>query len=248
VSPKGTLGVELKALAAAGHFLLARCFMYRTVYYHKTTYAFEEACRQLLRRLRDQPDFGLPRDGNEVYVLCKSDELANFTDEYVDRAIRTAVHHADPVTQALARSITSRQPPKLVHEVCGLFDKAAVTNRTAHFDKMCRHNLAGLAARYSLPVGQFLLCGPKPIEFEERGSRLTVKGAQGLAPEEREEIINVFDGHSDEPVAIVEIPDSLISQLSTHHFAIRRLYVIDSHPDAKARLEAIRQEVRAWAD
>ena len=50
MSPTGEIGVCDRAIPAVEHFLLARYFMHRTVYYHRTTVAFEEACRQLLRR------------------------------------------------------------------------------------------------------------------------------------------------------------------------------------------------------
>ena len=52
-SPTGMLGVDEKALTAVEHFLLARFFMHKAVYYHKTTFGIEEAARQLLRRVRD---------------------------------------------------------------------------------------------------------------------------------------------------------------------------------------------------
>ena len=88
-SPKGMLGVDEKALAAAEHFLLARVFMHRVVYYHKTTYGFEEACRQLLRRMRDckRYDSLLAKDGTAVRSIVCGRELRGFTDDYVDRAI-----------------------------------------------------------------------------------------------------------------------------------------------------------------
>jgi len=57
-SASGTLGVSHKALAAAEHLLLARSFMFRVVCHHKTIYGFEEATRQLLRRLRDRAETG----------------------------------------------------------------------------------------------------------------------------------------------------------------------------------------------
>jgi HD superfamily phosphohydrolase len=63
------LGVSDKALTAVEHFLLARFFMHRSVYYHKTTFALEEACRQLLRRLRDRKKYGVPVDGEAVKAL-----------------------------------------------------------------------------------------------------------------------------------------------------------------------------------
>ncbi|MCE9552284.1 MAG: HD domain-containing protein [Planctomycetes bacterium] len=45
VSQTGMLGVQYKAITALEHFTLARFFMHKAVYYHKTTYALEEACR-----------------------------------------------------------------------------------------------------------------------------------------------------------------------------------------------------------
>ena len=58
VSPNGLLGVDEKAMPAAEQYLFARYFMHRTVYWHKTTCAFEGAARQLIRRIRDEK----PRD------------------------------------------------------------------------------------------------------------------------------------------------------------------------------------------
>jgi len=42
---EGEIGVHERAVPAVEHFLLARFFMHRTVYYHRTTVAIEEACR-----------------------------------------------------------------------------------------------------------------------------------------------------------------------------------------------------------
>ena len=88
VSPKGMIGIETKAAAAAEHFLLARFFMHRTVYFHKTTFALEEACRQLLRRCRNAQKHGVPLDGDAIKVLVKSRDLLGFTDSFVDRIVQ----------------------------------------------------------------------------------------------------------------------------------------------------------------
>ena len=42
--------------------LIARFFMHKTVYYHKTTYGIEEAMRQLIRRMRPIEEYGLPSE------------------------------------------------------------------------------------------------------------------------------------------------------------------------------------------
>ena len=120
ISPSGVLGVEHKGLAAAEHFLMARLFMYRVVYYHKTTFGFEEVCRQLLRRVRDAGRYGMPKDGKAVLDIAAGQDLLAFTDDYVNGIIRKATLDEDPVISSLARCITRRTAPKLLAEVSGL--------------------------------------------------------------------------------------------------------------------------------
>jgi len=119
VSPQRMVGFLDKALPAVEHFLLARFFMHRVVYYHKTIFGLEEACRQLLRRLRDREgnNYGIPLDGEVIKKIVRSKELHTFTDAFVDNIIREAVNDEDEVIQALARAIQNRKPPRLLKEV-----------------------------------------------------------------------------------------------------------------------------------
>jgi len=112
ISPRGVLGVDAKALAAAEHFLLARVFMHRVVYYHKTTYGFEEVCRQLLRRVRDSGHYTeLAKNGDDIRTLCGGAELRSFTDDYVDRIIYKAANDAsEPIIKILANCLGQRRP------------------------------------------------------------------------------------------------------------------------------------------
>lgn len=246
ISPKGVLGVEGKALAAAEHFLLARQFMHRVVYYHKTTYGFEEACRQLLRRMKESGEFEIIADGKAVLDLAAGPSLSSFTDSYVDNLIqRAAQSDKDPVITALAHCISSRRPPKLLVEVSGLQQKDSGLNRGAFFQEKCRDKLAALATKYDLPLGQFLLGGPKPVKVEERGALLTADEARKLKPEEREELIKIFQPGQEEPTSIVEIKDSLVALLSGQHFGIFRLYLVDPNENV-ARCREIQKEVQMW--
>ncbi|MDB5308652.1 MAG: hypothetical protein JWO38_2854 [Gemmataceae bacterium] len=249
ISPTGMLGVDEKALAAAEHFLLARVFMHRVVYYHKTTYGFEEACRQLLRRVRDSDRYNdlLARDGNHINEICGGADLRGFTDDYVDRVIyRAARDDQDPVIQTLAACLVERCPPRLLLEVGGVEEKIHSYTPATVFRQKCRDGLVDLAKRHRLNVGQFLLCGPKPIKFEERGSLFSRADAEKLKPEEREELIMVFRKGRSEPQSIVDITGSIIKSLSNQVFSIQRLYLVDRDikPD---KLERIRGEVRLWA-
>ena len=160
--------------------------------------------------------------------------------------IRKGVNDPDAVIQTLAKCITGRTPPKLLAEVSGLQKSGEKYTAGKFFRQQCRNELPTLAKRFDLPLGQFLLCGPKPIKVEERGSLLTRAEAEDLKPEEREELIMVFEDGQDEPRSIVDIDGSLVKHLADHPFGIHRLYLADLSPEATERLAEIRTTVRAW--
>ncbi len=248
ISPKGMLGVEFKAMAAAEHFLLARQFMHRTVYYHKTTYAFEEACRQLLRRLRDENNAFIPMDGDAVLQKVASRDVLDFTDEYVNKLIRDAeTTSGDQVARTLAHCITTRRPPKLLAEVGGLQEKGNHYNAGQAFWRESVHNLNALADEHKLPIGRFLLCRAKPIKIEERGALISRAEHEKLEPDEREELIMVFPPQADEPRSLIDIENTMIRQLSSHVYGICRLYLVDPDGEKSAeQLAAIKAEVHRW--
>lgn len=249
ISPKGMLGVEEKALAAAEHFLLARVFMHRVVYYHKTTFGFEEACRQLLRRVRDSGryDHMLAKDGSRIREIGGGGELRGFTDDYIDRIIYRAIDDDELVIQVLASCLVERRPPRLICEIGGVEDKIN-QNLSAglYFKQKCRDGLEAIAKKHRLHIGQFLLCGPKPIKFEERGSLFSRVDAEKLKPEEREELIMIFPRGQSEPKSIVDIGGSIIKNLSNQVFSIQRLYLVER--DLRTdKLNQIRDEICDWA-
>ncbi len=247
ISPNGVLGFDEKALTAAEHFLLARVFMHRVVYYHKTTFGFEEACRQLLRRVRDCERYNdiLANDGQRIQDICGTSELRGFTDDYIDRIIFKTSEDKDDVIRILATCLLERRPPRLLAEIAGIENKDGNFTAGSVFKQNCRNGLEALAQKHDLKLGQFLLCGPKPIKFEERGSLFSRANAEKLEPQEREELIMVFRRGKPEPESIVEFKGSIIHNLSNQVFSIQRLYLaeLDLPP---AKLELIRKEVRKW--
>ncbi len=246
ISPNGLVGVEQKALSAAEHFLMARMFMYRVVYYHKTTFAFEEACRQLLKRIKDAGKYDIPRSGEEIEKLVVSEIFPDFNDGYVDHRIREAAADSDPVIRALAYCIVSRRAPKLLAQVTGLEDPREKHNQAARFRDHCKQHLPGFANKYGIPLGQFLVCGPKPIKFEERSSHFDISDIKKLQPEEREELIMVFCNGEPEPKSIVDVPHGLAGYCSERVYGISRLYVVDQDNDSEARLAEMRKEIGKW--
>lgn len=247
LSPSGVLGVREKAITAVDQFLMARFYMHRSVYYHKTTFALEEACRQLLRRVRDSKLFDLPVDGDAIERRVKSDQLGGFTDSYVDGIIEQASRHQqDAVIAALANSIRRRRPPKLLHEVQVLEQSQAQHHAGEVFRRECKHRLASLAQKHNLPLGRFLLAATKPLRLEERGALLTGDEHKKLKPDERQEIIRVFVDGKDEPVSVVDVRHSLTHLCSNHFYQTVRLYLVLADDTTADSIECMRSEVRSW--
>lgn len=244
-SPSGMLGVPEKAITAVDHFLLARFFMHRSVYYHKTTFGLEEACRQLLRRVRDRGMFNMPRDGDAVAELVKGPELGGFTDALVDGVVERAATDGDEVMSTLANAIRRRRPPKLLKEVVTLEANDKPAHAGIIFKKDCKHHLKSLSEQFQLPLGRFLVCETRPLMLEQRGGRLTEQEARNLAPEEREELIKVFVDGQEEPVSAVNIPHSIVYLCSNHFFQAFRLYFVSGDGDDEL-VDRLRADVRGW--
>jgi hypothetical protein len=246
VSPTGMLGVGEKALAAAEHFLLARFFMYRTVYFHKTTWGIQEACKQLLRRLRDAGDDSVPRDRGALLKIARSEELFTFTDAHVDQIVQKAATHRDPVIGALSLCIRNRRPPKLLKEVSVFVPKGTEEHAGTLFMKDCKHGLGRLAKSCRLQLGHFLVCRTPPLTLEERGSHLTAEEARRLPSEQQEELIKVFCGRQPEPCSIVDIKHSLLRVCAGHYFQTFRLYVVRGEALTDRRVRKLEREVASW--
>jgi HD superfamily phosphohydrolase len=233
VSPSGMVGISEKAVPAAEQFLFARFFMHRTVYYHKTTFGMEEVCRQLLRRLRDQEKYEIPKDAAGIKRLVTSDDLGTFTDAYVDGIIQKSTNDDNEVIQALARSIQGRRPPKLLCEINVLrsMDDPNKHHAGTTFTMNCRHNLSQLAEDSDIPLEHFILCETPPLLLEKH---------------EEEELIKVFIGNDEEPKSLVDIPYSLISQCTNLFFQSFRLYVVYKGSDKDEVIGRLKQKVKDW--
>lgn len=255
VSPQKMVGFRDKALPAVEHLLLARFFMHRTVYYHKTIYGLEETCRQLLKRLRDRDDknYDIPLDGDGVKSLVVSNKLHTFTDAFVDQIIRRAVDDDDKITQALARSIQSRKPPRLLKEVqvCEETEEKYHAGRT--FMQSCRDRLNELADEFKIPLEQFLLCEPKVTVVErpkeptyEKVTKMKPEEIRDRASEEEEKDIKLFVGDNDEPVSLMDIEHSLVVKYAGYSLQMFRLYVIYDGERKDEVIAKLRDRVKDW--
>lgn len=246
LSPSGVLGVSEKAITAVDHFLTARLYMHRSVYYHKTTFGCEEACRQLLRRLRDAKLFDLPANAEGIERIVKGNGLSGFTDSYVDGLIDKASRHDDSVIRALANSIRRRRTPKLLREVQVFEPNTSQHNAGEVFRRECKHRLGKLASAWAIPLGRFLLANTKPLRLEERGAFLTGDEIKKLKPDERQEIIRVFVAGQEEPVSVVDVRHSLTHLCSNHFYQTTRLYLVTDDATTQESIADLREEVRTW--
>ncbi len=243
VSPSGAVGISEKAMPAAEQFLIARFFMHRTVYHHKTTFGMEEVCRQLIRRLRAQGKYGIPKDGKEIEKLVASEALGTFTDAFVDEIIQKAVNDENQVIQLLARSIKKRQPPQRLKEVNVLISRQEIKGHHVGttFKLNCRLRLSKLAKDFNIPLEQFILCETKPFYLEKRGHLVATEEAW-----DEEELIKVFEAGESEPKSLVDIPYSLVSRCAGLVFQSFRLYVVYDGEKKDSVITKLREAVKDW--
>ena len=256
VSPQGMVGFRDKALAAVEHFLLARFFMHRVVYYHKTTFGLEEACRQLLRRLRDREskNYRVPLDGEAIREIAQSPEkLSEFTDAFVDKIIQKATTDEDVVIRTLASSIQNRRPPALLNEVSVCEETERQYHRGKTFMQNCMTKLNGLAKEFKIPLGQFLLCAPKVnvMKLPQENTygqlaKLSPEDIRKKAFEEEEEDIKVFKRDKEEPVSLMDVEYSLVVKYAKYSLQMFRLYVVYEGEDKDSVIGQLCERVKDW--
>jgi len=255
VSTQQVVGFRGKALPAVEHLLLARFFMHRVVYYHKTIYGMEEVCRQLLRRVRDRDGnhYGLPVNGDEIKDFVTSDRLYGFTDAFVDDVIRKAVEDEDAVIKTLAISVQARRPPALLKEVQVCADMRQSCHAGALFLRDVRSKLEIVADDFKIPLGQFLLCDPRVAVVkpprQSKASEMAHVRPEELAAwvsEEEEADVKVFDDDTSEPRSFVDVDHSLIAKYAGYSLQIFRLYLAYEKTDRRAVVTALKERVKDW--
>lgn len=246
-SPSGMIGIDQKALTAAEQFLLARYFMHKAVYYHKTTFGLEEAFRQLLRRCRDAGSYEIPKNGKAVRELVQGTRLLDFTDHFLDAIARRASRSRGRIVRSLAKAIVHRKPPKLLREERALIDDGSEEekrhNRCSAFVTACESHLEKLARDFRIPLPLFLLAEPRPIRLEKRGSLVPATKVGEQPSEEQDELIKVFDRDEPEPRSLVDIPESLIRHCANRSLRITRLYVVE---EGMKQVSQLRKAVMNW--
>ena len=188
VTDDGQVVVSYKAAAAAEHFVVARYFMYKTVYLHKTIFGFEALLRHILFLLREHGD--IPKSGEEIEAMVLSDEFLEFHDGWVDDRIKDYSHKTKPKEiVSLCKALRLRQPPRLVHEVSVLTKQEGPPAEYALFTKDRADRIAQLESEFKIPKAQWIWEDPKDIKFEALGPFVPLSQASDVDPDEAAELI-----------------------------------------------------------
>jgi hypothetical protein len=246
VAEDGDVVVSSKASTAAEHFLVARYFMYKAVYMHKTTFGFEALLRQILFLMRKGG--AIYQDGRQVEEMALTDEFLNFHDGYVDRAVQDQAAQggaSPPPLSQLCRALKQRRPPKMLHEVAVLSEESRGLNAEYALFRQDRvDKIKDLASRHGIPVEFWIWEDPKDVSFEALGPFVPLAEAADIGPEETAQLIRVRSGDG-RIRRLVDDPHSIIHHLSQLRLQMSRLYL--ALPVGDEKLGRLRAEVRAWA-
>jgi HD superfamily phosphohydrolase len=239
------LGLEPRATTAAEHFMLARYFMSKTVYFHKTVFGFEALMRHLLFLLRQEGK--LWADGTAIKSIVKKDrEFARFHDDHVDSVIDARARSTDN-TGRLCRCLRLRLAPVLLWECRELSQKSGPRNEAAvRFQTRRRDRLAELAKKHHIPMECFLWEDPKDVSLERVGPLVGIEIE--LGPDETEEVLRIVekDGTSH---PLISYDNSLVHHLSHLRLRTTRLYVVGLDKDHEAaKIAAIKADVAEWTN
>lgn len=235
-----------KAAAAAEHFLVARYFMHKVVYFHKTTFGLEALLRQILFLMREQKL--IYATGADIESVIKDDDLFfAFHDGFVDQKVSmvAADKNAGALSE-LCQCLLKRTPPKLLCEIPSLReDGGQHTNEYILFRNEKARKITELSRKYQI-AKEFWIWEdlPKDVAFEAMGPTVAISKAEELQPEEQAELIRI-KGKDGKIRFLMEDNTSIIHHLSKLKLQASRLYL--AKPIDDELLTKIRAEVSSWA-
>jgi len=230
--------LNAKARIAAEHLLVARYFMFNTVYCHKTVFGFEELVRRIILKLLDRGE--IYQSGREIERLATADseEFLHFHDGYLDKLIdKHAFKSDDAALKTYCGAVRLRRPPKLVHEESNL------KSRTSHlpgeyvlFRKCMREQLSDIATKCKVDSWRLIWRETKDVRFEAIEPFVSLSGAHDAKAEEIRQLVRIKESPG-EITNLVENPNSIISHLSPLTLKVIRLYGVGLSPTQLASLQ-----------
>lgn len=243
VDEQSGLVLRAKAAPAAEHFIVARYFMMKSVYLHKTVFGFEALMRRALALLRQAGE--LWRDGGDIErLVADSMGFLEFDDGHIDALIARHARSddSDPLTR-LCRALYERKAPTLLLEVASLTSKeGGKAEDLIRFTTRRKDRLKPLARELQIPEECWLSEDPKDIAFEKLGPIVALTDADDIPPADLAELVRVIDQHG-RTRPLVEDRNSILYHLGKLKFQLARLYVVE---EDKGKIDKARQAVESW--
>lgn len=246
------LVINPKAKAAVEHFVIGRYFMYKNVYQHHTTVAFEGLLRNILYIFRHEGII-YPPEEIEGMIFENNPKFFDFHDGYIEALIK---RYAKPSTRlnsykelpVLCRALRHRIPPKMIKEVAILRilrddehtrPRKEVDNQ--FFGRSTEAIIKFLCEEFGISRQQVFF-EIQPITFEALGPTIPLSQIGDIDKDEKRDLVNVRE--SDGSIhPLVEYEDSILKVLSQYKHETRRLFVVDI--DNKKR-DTIRKKLSDW--
>lgn len=243
ITSEGEAVLSYKARFAAEHLLLARYFMFNTVYLHKTVFGFEEMVRRAILIMLERGG-KIYKSGREIeqMVIGKSPEFLDFHDGYIDRLIdeHASRGDTDPLT-IICKAIKLRHPPALIHQVTDLYDsqRGGPSEGYIRFERCMKKELEDIATACDIHKDCLIFREPKDVEFEALSPFTMLSKARETQEPELKELVRIMES-SGEVINLIEDRKSIIHHLSQLTLKVIRLYAVESDPK---KIEQLKSEV-----
>jgi len=215
-----------KALRTAEHFLLSRYFDYSQVAFHKTVAALELVLSDVLKVLLKRRTLNC--SAAEIGRRITDGSWAGFDDATVTVHIHNLANDAtDTINAAKARSIITRNPPKLVWE-SSYFGERKDTQQFLALKKLVQSRIPEWSQQFGVPKELWWVWDKPGITLTKAASNLPIGSAVSGNERDRDRyeqsirILNPDNTSRD----IMNVPQSLMSVLADRALFSLRLYVL----------------------
>ena len=239
--------VRAKARNSVEHMLIARYFMFNTLYMHKTVFAFEEIMRRIILMLWEKGY--IYKSGKDIENITRSDskDFLDFHDGYLDRLIDThASNKEDKILATLCQAIKYRKPPKLVYAFDDLVANDAVSVGHARKHSISKNDwdskVQEFDRKFQIPKELWFFNNIKGPTFEKHHPFVGLAEAANLDPGEIRELVRIKET-SGKINNLVNDRSSILHYLSRLKPTLFRIYVVGID-DTKER--QIKEEIGAW--
>jgi len=240
--------VRAKARNAVEHMLIARYFMFNTLYMHKTVFAFEEIIRRIILMLLEKGH--IYKSGGDIKNIARrsnSRKFLAFHDGYINSLIdKYASNKKDKVLATLCQAIKYRKPPKLVYAFGDLVANGKIMKEHSNIHSKSKSNwddkVPEFVTEFKIPEELWFFSNINGASFEKRHPFVSLADTANLDPGEIKELVRIKET-SGEIKNLVTDKSSILHYLSRLKPTLLRIYVVGID-DTKA--QQIKGKIKEW--